>query len=109
MTSPTLELAIPPDATELLRRHGAEAAFQASCELTREVFPDLLRWEVETLEDPDTEGRTWVGLRILLPRQTTGDTILKGMRELAGLQVERIPLPFLGEFGFHVSCDVEGE
>src|SRR5262245_57449465 len=101
MASPTLELTIPEHAAGLLRKHGAEAAFQTACDLTREVFPGLLRWEVETQEDHDIEGRTWVGLRIVLPRQTTIDAILDGKRELAARQVERIPLKFLGEFGFH--------
>jgi hypothetical protein len=100
------ELTIPEDALVLLRQHGDEAAFQTVLELVREVHPDLLRWEVFIQEDPDVDGRTWVGLRLVLPPQTTYETLHERRRRLSERLVQRVPLDALGRLGFPVSCAI---
>jgi hypothetical protein len=61
------EPVLEPNASEFIKRHNGEAAFQRVCELLRGCFPELASIHVRLLEDPDEDDHTWVVLNVLIP------------------------------------------
>jgi hypothetical protein len=110
MASVLSELTVPEEVLELLREHGGEEAFRTTCDIVRECFPDLLRWEVYSCEDPEIDERVrLIGLEIVLPSQTTIDDIIAREKRFHVLMAERVPLELHVRFGFHLRSLIDQE
>jgi hypothetical protein len=110
MASVIGELTVPEEVLQVLREHGGEEAFRTTCEIARDCFPDALRWEVYSEEDPELEERVrLIGLELLLPAETTYEEIRARTDRFLTLLVEQVPPELMVRFGFHLRCKPDRE
>lgn len=67
-TSTAIDLVIPPQVSELVRLHGVEANLRSLCDLVSRCFPEMRSFELDVLEDLDSEDHSWIVLRVALLR-----------------------------------------
>jgi hypothetical protein len=91
-------LTIDPDVHDFLKRHAAEAAFQAECDVVRECFPEAERVEVRLFEDPE-EDRTWAVFHVYVPAGYSPDRLQEQRLLHHEKAFERIPLEHRPLFG----------
>src|SRR5205814_1516825 len=93
------EAVLTPEIRTFLIRNQAEDAFGKVCGLVRDCFPNRLSTEFHLLDDPDTEDRQWLIIRIGLPDDLAASPKLREQEaEYHSRLVHEVPLDMCPHF-----------